>query len=76
MNSNGSAAALIEIPIRVTDSQEPVLGDTQDPNVLWELLERRFGAKQGGPQAVLMKRLQMTNSHSPRFYGRLSVGAG
>jgi hypothetical protein len=48
MNSNGSAAALIEISFRVADSRKSVLGDTQNPNVLWELLERRVWSEAGG----------------------------
>jgi hypothetical protein len=38
----------LEISFRVGDSQQLVFGDTQDPNVLWELLERRVWSEAGG----------------------------
>jgi len=46
--------------LRIADSAKSILGDSEDPKVTWELLEKRFGAKQQGLQAVLMAKLQLS----------------
>jgi hypothetical protein len=49
----------MEISFRTADSAKNVLGNTQNPKAAWELLERRFGAKQEGLQSVLISKLQL-----------------
>jgi gag-polypeptide of LTR copia-type len=44
----------------MADSTRTVLGIMEDPKVAWELLEKRYGAKQQGLQSVLIARLQLT----------------
>ena len=52
------SSAFMEITFRVADSAKSVLGDTDDPKIVWELLEKRFGAKLEGLQSVIMTKLQ------------------
>jgi len=44
-------SAFMEISFRIADSAKTVLGNTEDPKVAWELLEKRYGAKQQGLQS-------------------------
>ena len=44
--------AFMEIYFRIANSAKNVLGDTQDPKVAWEILEKRFAAK---PSDLLSK---------------------
>jgi hypothetical protein len=37
-------SAFMEISFRMADSAETVLGNTEDPKVAWELLEKHYGA--------------------------------
>jgi gag-polypeptide of LTR copia-type len=52
-------SAFMEISFRIADSAKTVLGNMEDPKVAWELLEKRYGAKQQGLQSVLMAKLQL-----------------
>ena len=52
-------SAFMEISFRIVDSAKTVLGNTEDPKVAWELLEKRYGVKQQGLQSVLMAKLQL-----------------
>ena len=52
------SSAFMEITFCVADSAKSVLGDTDDPKIVWELLEKRFGAKLEGLQSVIMTKLQ------------------
>ena len=56
-----TAAAFMEISLRVADSVLAVLGDTQDPTVAWCALETRFSAKQEGLQSNLISKLQLAS---------------
>ena len=56
-----TAAAFMEISLRVADSVLAVLGDTQDPTVAWCALEKRYGAKQEGLQSNLISKLQLAS---------------
>jgi transposase InsO family protein len=49
----------MEISFRVADSAKTVLGDTTDPKVAWDILAKRFGAKQEGLQSALISKLQL-----------------
>ena len=55
-----SVSAFMEISFRIADSAKLVLGDTRDPKAAWELLEKRFGAKQPGMQSLLFTKLLYT----------------
>ena len=47
----------IEITYRVDTSIKTVIGDLEDLKLIWELLERRYGARQHGLQALLWAKL-------------------
>jgi len=53
--------ATMEISFRVADSTKSVLGDTQNPKVAWDILAKRFGAKQEGLQSALISKLQLAS---------------
>jgi hypothetical protein len=53
-------STFMEISFRIADSAKIVLGDTKDPKLAWELLEKRFGVKQQGLKSVLMSKIQLT----------------
>ena len=53
-------SAFMEISFRIADSTKSVLGTIDDPKTTWELLEKRFGAKQQGLQSVLLTKLQLS----------------
>ena len=48
-----TAAAFMEISLRVADSVLAILGNTQDPTVAWCALETWFSAKQEGLSQTL-----------------------
>ena len=50
-------SAPMEVSPRVADSAKHVLGDTLSAKALWELLEKRFSAKQEGLQSALISKL-------------------
>jgi transposase InsO family protein len=54
-----SISAFMEISFRVADSAKTVLGGTRNPKVAWDLLAKRFGAKQEGLQSTLISKLQL-----------------
>jgi len=54
-------SAFMEISFRVADSAKSVLGDTQNPKVAWDILAKRFGAKQEGLQSTLISKLQLAS---------------
>jgi hypothetical protein len=54
-----AVSAFMEISFRVADSAKTVLGDTTNPKVAWEVLAKRFGAKQEGLQSALISKLQL-----------------
>ena len=49
----------MEISFCIADSVKSVLGNTKDPKLTWELLEKHFGVKQQRPEFVLMSKLQL-----------------
>ena len=53
-------SAFMEISFCIADSAKTVLGVTQSPKAAWEILERRFGAKQEGLQETLNTQLLLT----------------
>jgi len=55
-----SISAYMEISFRIADSAKSVLGNIEGPKAAWELLEKRFGAKQHGLQSVLVAKLHLT----------------
>jgi len=54
-------SAFMEISFRVADSAKNVLGNTRDPVAAWEVLEKRFGARQEGIQSSLIAKLQLAD---------------
>ena len=52
-------SAYMEITFRMADSAKSVLDNEEDPKATWDHLEKRFGAKQEGVQAMLMAKLQL-----------------
>ena len=54
-------SAFMEISFRVANSAKSVLGDTQNPKVAWDILAKRFGAKQEGLQSTLISKLQLAS---------------
>ena len=50
-------SAFMKISFRIADSTKSVLGNIEDPEAAWEVLEKRFSAKQHGLQPVLMTNL-------------------
>ena len=53
-------SAFMEISFRIADSAKSILSNVNDPKTAWELLEKRFGAKQQGLQSVLLAKLQLS----------------
>jgi hypothetical protein len=52
-------SVFMEISFQIADSAKTVLGNTEDPKIAWELLEKRHGTKRQGLQPVLMAKLQL-----------------
>ena len=54
-----SITAFMEISFRVAGSVKVVLGHTTSPKEAWDILEKRYGAKQGGLRQSLVAKLQL-----------------
>jgi len=54
-----SISAFIEIAFRVNSSVKSVIGDLEDPKLIWELLEQRYGVRKEGLQGTLREKLQL-----------------
>jgi len=54
-----SVSVFIEITFRVDASAKSVIGDLEDPKLIWELLEQKYGARKEGLQGILREKLQL-----------------
>ena len=53
-----AVSAYQEIKLRISANANSVLGRSRDSKTVWDILERRFGSRQEGLQAALVKNLQ------------------
>jgi len=54
-----TVSLFLEITCRVDVSVKSVIGDLEDPKLIWELLEKRYGATKEGLKSILRAKLQL-----------------